>query len=244
MTVTLLASVQGTEKKIAEMQKKNQLEILGKYYTPLLNQVNSNKGFEKIKCNDLDDYHYILDHHDKEICLPESNCQFYKCMEKKYSCSSVNVKYFKDLAFPTCSMYVTNMKVNKFSDEGIEWIYSVMLCLQKGLVDECELGLKCDKGNTKASCDYITKFTLEFHPGCYLNSGVGVCQLSAQDQLAILNTVGPFLTFDESIEALKTSASCLKEAPLKGVLKGLYVGGFFVSQYAQQAAKNLASLAK
>ena len=84
-----------------------------------------------------------------------------------------------------------------------------MVCLQKGLIDECELKKNCSKPTKKETCDYITKFTLEFHPSCYLNSGVGVCKLPMKDKINIWRTVAKYLTRDELDQAISTVKSCI-----------------------------------
>lgn len=146
----------------------------------------------------------------KSVCFPYTNCGFYKCMEDKYRCSEVGVHYFSKLAYPTCSAYRANIKKNKFTQKGVEWIYNVMVCLQKGLVEECDVQGNCAQETRKKVCDHITDYTLSFHPSCYINSGVGVCKLPLKDQLNIWKTVGPFLTDRERVEAYKVVAYCLK----------------------------------
>lgn len=144
-----------------------------------------------------------------KICLPYTNCEFYQCMEEKYQCSSVGVNYFTELAHPTCRQYLNNIDLGEFTSKGVEWIYSVMVCLQKGLVEECEVEGKCSQDNLKKTCDYITDFTLKFHPGCYINSGVGVCKLPMKDKAAIWKTVKPYLTTRERVEAYKVIFHCI-----------------------------------
>ena len=132
-------------------------------------------------------------------------------MENKYSCKNENVNYFTDLAEPTCNQYVSNIKKEKlFTQKGHDWIYSVMVCLQKGLIEECEVNNNCKKSTPKKTCDYITDFTLKFHPGCYLNSSVGICNLPLKDKINIWRTVSKFLTKRERIEAYKVILSCIR----------------------------------
>jgi len=144
-----------------------------------------------------------------EVCLPYTMCGFYHCMEEKYHCSDVGVNYFTQLAFPTCSKYVQNISENKFSTVAVNWIYSVMVCLQKGLVDECELKNNCAHKTAIDRCNHITEFTLSYHPGCYIKSGVGVCHLPLKDKLAIWKTVNPFMTARERVEAYKVIFKCI-----------------------------------
>ena len=145
----------------------------------------------------------------EDVCFPGTNCEFYKCMENKYKCSKENVNYFTELAYPTCSTYIANMDKNYFTKKGVEWIYEVMVCLQKGLVKECEIDGMCDQQTRKERCDHIVDYTLNFHPSCYLNSGVGVCHLPLQDKLNIWRTVGKFLTKDEREQAYKVVFKCV-----------------------------------
>lgn len=155
----------------------------------------------------------------KDICFPYTMCGFYHCMENQYHCSDVGVNYFTKLAFPTCSQYEKNIGAKKFTDLGVKWIYSVMVCLQKGLIDECVLNGNCtvsaNQTEQKKTCDHITEFTLAYHPGCYINSGVGVCHLPLSDKIAIWSTVNPFMTKRERQEAYKVIFECLVPSHVK-----------------------------
>lgn len=154
-----------------------------------------------------------LDLPKKSMCFPYTMCGFYHCMEEQYQCDSVGVNYFTKLAHPTCSQYVTNINNGNFTQKGVEWIYTVMVCLQKGLIDECVVNGRCPESNEprvqKKTCDHITEFTLAYHPGCYINSGVGVCKLPLKDKTAIWKTVSPYLTARERQEAYKVIFQCL-----------------------------------
>ncbi len=158
-----------------------------------------------------DDY-LLLNLEKKEICFPYTQCGFYRCMENKYNCESVGVNYFTKLALPTCSSYVSNIASDKFTKKGVEWIYTVMVCLQKGLIDECEVNGRCpvsdDLSVREKTCNHITEFTLNYHPGCYIKSGVGVCKLPLKDKQAIWKTVSPYLTNRERQEAYKVIFQC------------------------------------
>jgi len=93
-----------------------------------------------------------------------------------------------------------------------------MVCLQKGLIDECEVKGNCqqttDLLERKKTCEHITEFTLAYHPGCYINSGVGICKLPLKDKHSIWKTVSPFLTERERQEAYKVIFHCLKPKKL------------------------------
>lgn len=175
-------------------------------------------GASPESCLSQKEDHVILNLPGKELCFPYTQCGFYNCMEEKFQCESVGVNYFTKLAFPTCSQYVKNVGQEKFSRQGVEWIYNVMVCLQKGLIDECEVRGNCqqtaDLRERKKTCEHITEFTLAYHPGCYINSGVGICKLSLKDKHAIWKTVSPFLTDRERQEAYKVIFHCLKPKKL------------------------------
>ncbi|EQC50369.1 hypothetical protein M899_2567 [Bacteriovorax sp. BSW11_IV] len=193
------------EKEIIKKQLHNDIE---KIYIPkleeVLGQCSDGKCLEVV--NDVYKLHLPV----KSVCLPYTSCGFYSCMEEKYQCDPEGVHYFTKLAKPTCEAYMKNIDQGKFSKKGMEWIYTVMVCLQKGLVDECEVRDNCHKKTKRSTCDYITDFTLKFHPGCYINSGPGVCKLPIKDKTNIWKTVGPFLTKRERIEAYKVVYHCIK----------------------------------
>ncbi len=158
----------------------------------------------------------FVDEAGKRHCYPYTNCEYYRCMEKEYRCLDVGVEYFANLAKPTCEAYVSNIKKGKFSSKGKDWIFNVMVCLQKGLFDECALKGNCPQSESnEKTCQHITEFTLKFHPGCYIKSGVGVCKLPLKDQINIWRTVGPFLTDRERIEAYKVVRYCLFKTPIE-----------------------------
>ncbi len=158
----------------------------------------------------------FIDQAGSEHCYPYTNCEYYRCMERQYQCMDVGTEYFQNLAYPTCKAYKKNLSKGKFSAKGREWIYTVMVCLQKGLFEECSLRGNCPiSENNQKTCEHITEFTLKFHPGCYINSGVGVCKLPLKDQINIWKTVGPFLTDRERIEAYKVVRYCLFKTPIE-----------------------------
>jgi len=182
-------------------------DLLGRYLTDaqdLLGECTEKPCLSKSKESWL-----IKGLDNKAHCYPGTNCGYYKCMEKTYGCSEVGFNYFSELAYPTCSSYVDRVARGKFTQDGVDWIYSVMVCLQKGLFEECAVKGNCQKEDRAKACEHIVEFTLEFHPGCYINSGVGVCKLPLSDQLAIWKTVRPYLSKRETIEAFKVVYQCL-----------------------------------
>ncbi|MBC7713193.1 MAG: hypothetical protein H7177_07635 [Rhizobacter sp.] len=189
---------------------KGQLEYeLKSSYLNSLEKIWGKCGSSPSSCLNLKDDYQLLTLPKKETCFPYTMCGFYNCMEDKYHCSDVGVNYFTQLAHPTCSAYVKNISDDKFTKAGVEWIYTVMVCLQKGLVDECEVKGNCNLDSQKKTCDHIVDFTLAYHPGCYINSGIGVCHLPMKDKTAIWKTVSPFLTNRERQEAYKVIFQCL-----------------------------------
>ena len=192
----------------AVIKRQLESELKGSYLSSL-EKYWGKCGSTPESCLSLKDNYQVLTLPKKEICFPYTMCGFYNCMEEKYHCSEVGVNYFTELAHPTCSAYVKNIADNKFSKAGVEWIYTVMVCLQKGLVDECEVKGNCPVESQKKTCEHIVDFTLSYHPGCYINSGIGVCRLPLKDKNAIWKTVSPYLTKRERVEAYKVIFQCL-----------------------------------
>jgi len=196
-----------------EIKKVLENELLTQYL-PSLEKLWGNCGTSPESCLTLvDESYYELNLPKKSLCFPNTKCGFYKCMEKNYQCESVGVNYFTKLAYPTCSAYEKNIQNLEFTKVGVEWVYTVMVCLQKGLIDECIKNGRCappEINERKKVCDQITDFTLRYHPGCYIHSGVGVCRLPIKDKIAIWKTVSPYLTTREKEEAKKVIFYCLK----------------------------------
>ena len=198
------------EKKIKyndSIIKKLQAEINKEYIPKILSTLGH---CENNNCTSVTSDYRSVQTQKGKVCLPFTQCGFYKCMEEKYQCKKEQVDYFTDLAYPTCSSYTKNVEKKFFTQDGYDWIYSVMVCLQKGLIDECALKGNCKKESNKKTCDYITDFTLKFHPGCYLDSGVGVCKLPLKDKINIWRTVGKYLTTRERQEAYSVVLKCIR----------------------------------
>lgn len=213
--IYLILSLNSTAQEIPGIVVKAQLESeLKTTYLHSLEKKWGDCGTSPESCLTKKDEYLYLSLPQKEICFPYTMCGFYHCMEEKYQCESAGVNYFTKLAFPTCSKYVENIQSLKFTKLGVEWIYNVMVCLQKGLIEECEIKGNCQVSNDslqrKKTCEHITDFTLSYHPGCYINSGVGVCKLPLKDKINIWKTVSPFLTERERKEAYKLVFHCLK----------------------------------
>lgn len=182
-------------------------KILTTYIDKLQNQFGN---CDKNNCVINNGNYLSFETRGKKVCLPYTQCGFYSCMEEKYKCKPKGVNYFTDLAEPTCKTYVKNIQKKWFSQKGHDWIYSVMVCLQKGLIDECEIRGNCPEDATSKTCEYITDYTLKFHPSCYLNSGIGVCHLPLKDKINIWRTVGKFLTSDERRQAYRVVLACIR----------------------------------
>lgn len=197
------------QKKVDQLKNELRTELKTKYLQSLVSELGP---CLTSPCLTNKSTYDILNLKNREgICFPDVDCEFYKCMEEKHQCMDEGYEYFEKLAYPTCSNYVKRIGLNKFTEIGVDWIYRVMVCLQKGLVDECDKNGNClpSKNTNQKNCDYMTEFTLEFHPGCYINSGVGICQLPMRDQLAMWKTVLPYLTKREKREAYKVMWHCL-----------------------------------
>lgn len=211
--ITLIISLSHIRANEVADQIKIQLQDeLKNQYLKKLEMLWGNCGANPASCLTKKDNYITANFPKAEICFPYTICGFYHCMENVYHCNNVGVNYFTDLAFPTCSAYEANIEKNYFSDKAIEWIYTVMVCLQKGLIDECEVSGHCPKEKEAAlqrkTCEHITEFTLQYHPGCYINSAVGVCHLPLKDKLNIWKTVNRFMTKREKKEAYKVIFEC------------------------------------
>lgn len=203
------------QKKVDKLKQELESELLNDFLPQLTNVLGSCKQSPCLQKKNS--YRHLNLEKNANICFPHTDCEFYLCMEEKYECMSAGYEYFEKLAYPTCSNYKKRIQDNKFSQIGVDWIYRVMVCLQKGLVIECDQNDNCftKDQNSKKSCDYMTEFTLQFHPGCYINSGVGICQLPIRDQLSIWKTVQPYLTKREKQEAYKVMWHCLTKGGKK-----------------------------
>lgn len=206
------------KKKIQEVLKNLNADLKGSYLEKAqsaLGKCEEESCLSEVQTTAQDHPYLSFKGHDEDHCYPNTTCGYYECMEQKYQCMDVDVPYFEKLAKPTCQSYVKNIKDNYFSFRGKEWIYNVMVCLQKGLFEECSLRGNCPPSeNREKVCNHVTEFTLKFHPGCYINSGVGVCKLPLTDQVNIWRTVGPYLTDREKEEAIKVVRYCLFKNPI------------------------------
>lgn len=199
--------------KVDKLKQELQAELYGDYLSSLINKLGPCTQSPCVQ--NINSFKKLSLEQNSNICFPNTDCGFYTCMEEKYRCMDEGYEYFEQLAHPTCSNYVKRINQNKFSGMGVDWIYRVMVCLQKGLVNECDRDGNCPSDNAKNSCHYMTEFTLSFHPGCYINSGIGICQLPIRDQLSIWRTVEPFLTPRERKEAYQVMWHCLTKGGKK-----------------------------
>ncbi len=147
-----------------------------------------------------------------EACYPYTMCGYYQCMEERYQCSRVGFPYLNRLAYPACKYYERNIQRGHFTRAGVEWVYQVMVCLQKKLFEECEVKGSCpaEQEDRQSTCGHITEITLDHHLSCYLDSGVGVCHLPFKDKMGIWRTLSKFLTPREIEEAYKIIFHCIK----------------------------------
>ena len=134
----------------------------------------------------------------RDTCLnpPMKSCLFYTdCMEAKVSCGASG--YAIGYGSKYCNKYVNRLAF--FTSQGQDWIYKVMICLQKGLVVPLK---NCDN-----NCETLKQIAFASHPGCYINSGV--CDLPVKDFINIIKTVGGDLTDMAALkQALQTVTGC------------------------------------
>ena len=103
-------------------------------------------------------------------------CAFYSaCLEAEDPCGASG--YAIGYGEKYCSRYDVN---NTFSPEGIVWRNTVLHCLQDALVP-----ILSDKSMT---CDAITNFAFDSHPGCY-TANPSICFLPPSDALNVVSVI-------------------------------------------------------
>ena len=149
------------------------------------------------KCNDCEQC--SSDPMCRDTCLnpPLKSCLFYTdCMEAKISCGASG--YALDYGSRYCKKYENRLGL--FTNQGQQWIYQTMNCLQKALVSPLQ---NCDN-----TCADLRQTAFASHPSCYITAGV--CNLTMDDWYYIFTTVAKDLfSADGFIQALKTSQNCI-----------------------------------
>lgn len=117
----------------------------------------------------------------------EINCDFYKCLEEKYSCGSEG--YPLGYGFKYCkrfSSFNTPSNDNVFgldlSSKGVQWRDHTLRCLQGELVSTIyEV--------TQNSCSTVKSIGFGTHAKCYTSGPVSICSLPVKDWAAIMTMV-------------------------------------------------------
>lgn len=128
--------------------------------------------------------------------IPPQSCDFYtSCAEETLHCGSDGypVRY----GAKNCGRFVHNL--GAFSPSGQAWVWRVMTCLQRALVEPV--------GRCGATCQVIEDAAFASHPVCYVDSGV--CDLPLQDLVEIVVTVNTDLFAGPALEQVfKTAGGC------------------------------------
>jgi hypothetical protein len=130
-------------------------------------------------------------------------CTFYRdCVEARYHCgvSGYPIGYGEHY----CKAFTAAK--SRFDSRGKKWVSDTMLCLQRSLIPEAT-------GSTSAvkSCGALSQKAFSSHADCYVGSGL--CTLSPQDWLVIVETVGfkqLFSSFEAIKETLITAGKCIE----------------------------------
>ncbi|KAJ3102398.1 hypothetical protein HDU97_000605 [Phlyctochytrium planicorne] len=106
-------------------------------------------------------------------------CDFYfDCLDKAHPCGADG--YAQSYGGKFCRRFKENAPL--FSEIGQKWLWNVMSCLQGHLIPTL--------GNANATCDAIRKDAFKSHAGCYLNTGISICDIPILDWLHLVKTVG------------------------------------------------------
>lgn len=129
---------------------------------------------------------------------PPQTCTFYSsCAEAALPCGSSG--YAIGYGLRNCNKFM--QRLSHFSAAGQAWIFRVMTCLQKFLINgplqRCTL-----------DCSSLKSDAFGSHPICYVNSGV--CDLPISDWLQLVITIrDDLLTLDTLKQAVTTGGNCL-----------------------------------
>lgn len=129
---------------------------------------------------------------------PPQTCTFYSsCAEAALPCG--NSGYAIGYGLKNCNKFM--QRLTHFSAAGQAWIFRVMTCLQKFLINgplqRCGL-----------DCSSLKSDAFGSHPTCYVNSGV--CDLPISDWVQLVITIrDDLLTLDTLKQAVTTGGNCL-----------------------------------
>lgn len=150
---------------------------------------------------------------------PPHQCDFYQtCVEDSVPCSGDPSSYAINYGLKNCEKFDQNL--NLFSENGQQFIWGTMNCLQKTLVPVVSA---CN-----ATCQSIHDAAFGSHAQCYIANGF--CSLKCKDYVAELYTVGLDLFTSDAIKSVfQTAAGCLERieqviqegACVNNVLRGI-----------------------
>lgn len=131
---------------------------------------------------------------------PLQQCDFYQtCVEDSVPCSGDPSSYAINYGLKNCEKFDQNL--NLFSENGQQFIWGTMNCLQKTLVPVVSA---CN-----ATCQSIHDAAFGSHAQCYIANGF--CSLECEDYVAELYTVGlDLFTSDAITSVFQTAAGCLE----------------------------------
>ncbi len=131
----------------------------------------------------------------------ERTCAFYSaCLEQAHSCGEPG--YAIGYGEKYCSRYDVDQT---FSPEGLVWRDAVLHCLQEALVPELAIA-------SKTTCDALTTFAFDSHPGCYTASP-SICFLPPSDVLNVVSVIDgkDLLSLRSAKQMASVAATCVEQ---------------------------------
>ncbi|MCB0347873.1 MAG: hypothetical protein KDD37_03515 [Bdellovibrionales bacterium] len=120
-------------------------------------------------------------------CNPQANsCGYYdQCLERAFPCedNGYSLSYGKKYCQKYLSLNTENsVSLFSLSPKGKIWRDHTLLCLQEELHKQW-------LGSGFASCEDLTQYAFDSHPGCYTQSNPSFCDLKYSDWLLVTSVV-------------------------------------------------------
>jgi len=135
-------------------------------------------------------------------CLPADNCDYYFCVSEYYTCD-----YVLNYGARYCNAFSRMCNNTLTSDTAQLWIKGTRICLQNeinGFIGDID------------DCGTFRELAFTSHPYCYTEgayeaTGVGFCDLSLEEIIAVANCIRPqdFFTAETLDQIIRTLEICL-----------------------------------
>lgn len=129
---------------------------------------------------------------------PAKSCDWYQtCAEGTMKCGSDGYPLHYGLRM--CRRFEADL--GAFTQQGQTWVWAVMNCLQKALIEPV--------GKCGATCASVNKAAFDSHPVCYLKGGV--CDLPVRDMVQLVITINTDIFAGPALDQImKTVLGCAK----------------------------------